>query len=123
MSNTLNSSSYEEYFKDQLSILSPNFAVKAYKRANEDEWGGFIKGKDLRIQIQFKKKSLFEFLVETSFWHQRNTNKEDRIYMRRWADPKIQMIMDARVKKKTKTPKSSSSVVSRTQDAFEKMKK
>jgi hypothetical protein len=126
MSNITNSSSYEEYLKDQLSILSPNFAVKAYKRANEDEWGGFIKGKDLRIQIQFKKKSLFEFLVETSFWHQRNTNKEDRIYMRRWADPKIQMIMDARVKKKTKTPKtpkSSSSVVSRTQDAFEKMKK
>tara|TARA_Y100000310_G_C19974479_1_gene486964 strand:- start:125 stop:490 length:366 start_codon:yes stop_codon:yes gene_type:complete len=120
MNNILNSSSYEEYLKDQLSILSPNFTVKTYKRANEDEWGGFIKGKDLRIQIHFKKKSLFEFLVETSFWRQRNTNKEDRIYMRRWANPKIQMIKNAQIKKK---PKSSNNVVSKTQDAFEKMKK
>jgi hypothetical protein len=122
MSNTLNSSSYEEYFKDQLSILSPNFKVKTYKRANEDEWGCFINGKDLRIQIQFKKKSLFEFLVESSFWRQRNTNKKDRIYMRAYADPKIQIIRNAQVKKKPKVSKVSS-VVSRTQDAFEKMKK
>ena len=100
MSNTLNSSSYEEYFKDQLSILSPNFKVKTYKRANEDEWGCFINGKDLRIQIQFKKKSLFEFVVEKSFWYQRNTNKDDRKYMRNWADKKVQIIESGRVKKK-----------------------
>lgn len=119
MNNTLNSSSYEEYIKDQLSVLSHNFIVKTYKRANEDEWGCFIKGKDLRVQIQFKKKSIFEFIVETSFWYKRNTNKEDRIYMRRWADKKIQIIKDAQIKKKIKVP----SVISGTQDAFEKMKK
>tara|TARA_Y100000034_G_scaffold102792_1_gene127890 strand:+ start:1555 stop:1914 length:360 start_codon:yes stop_codon:yes gene_type:complete len=117
MKNTLNNSSYADYLKDQLALMSSNFTIKVYKRANEDEWGGFIKGKDLRVQIQHKKKFLFEFLVESSFWHQRNVKKEDRIYMRRWADPKLQMIMNTKIKQKKKN-----NSVCQTQDAFEKMK-
>tara|TARA_Y100000034_G_C6718865_1_gene317925 strand:+ start:69 stop:461 length:393 start_codon:yes stop_codon:yes gene_type:complete len=129
MKNELNNSSYADYLKDQLALISSGFILKAYKRANEDEWGGFIKGTDLRIQIQHKKKCLFEFIVEGAFWHQRNTNKEDRVYMRRWANQKIQMIKNAQTKKKQKEPttstpkKKSKGIVSTTQNAFEKMKK
>ena len=100
MKNNLSNASYEQYMKDKLSSLSPYFVVKAYKRANEDEWEGFIKGGDLRIQIQWKKKCMIEFVVEKSFWYQRNTNKEDRKYMRDWADKKIQMIAATKVEKK-----------------------
>tara|TARA_R110000824_G_scaffold113902_3_gene263962 strand:- start:190 stop:513 length:324 start_codon:yes stop_codon:yes gene_type:complete len=107
MKNNLSSASYEEYMKDQLSLVSPKIVVKAYKTANEDEWGGFVRGTDLRIQIQLKKKSLFEFVVEKSFWYQRNNNKDDRKYMRDWADKKVQMFESCRVKKKEENEKSS----------------
>ena len=119
---SLSNSSYEEYLKDQLMLLSKNFAVKTYKRANEDEWHGFTKGTDLRIQIQWKKEPIFEFVIEKPFWHQRNLNKEDRIYMRKWADSKIKMIKSAIV---TKTPKriKLKNKVGNTQNLFENMKK
>ena len=123
MESVLNNVSYEDYIKDQLAVMSPGFTVKAYKRADKEEWAAFINGTDLRIQIQFKKKSLFEFLVESSFWHQRNSNKEDRVYMRKWADPKIQMIKNAQIKNKPKRRKKKTNTISKTQDSFEKMKK
>lgn len=98
----MSNASYEEYMKDTLSLLSPHFAIKSYKRANEKEWEGFIKGEDLRIQIQWKTKCMIEFVIEKSFWYQRNINKEDRKYMRAWADKKIQMITATKVEKKEK---------------------
>ena len=137
MKDTLNNSSYFDYMKHQLALLSSGFVVKVYKRADLNDWRGFLRGQDFRIQIQFKKKCLFEFVVEQNFCYQRNTNKEDRTYMRRWADPKIQMIKDAQIKlkPKKKTKKISNSIsctqnnisctqnsISCTQDAFEKMK-
>jgi hypothetical protein len=116
--------SYEEYMKDQLEILSKNFTVKTYKRADNEVWHEFKRNIDLRIQIQWKGKSIYEFLVEKSFWYQRNTNKEDRIYMRRWADTKIHMLKSGIIKssRKKPTPKLSTSAICSTQDAFEKMK-
>ena len=123
------SSSYEQYMKDQLSLLSKNFTLKTYKRAADEKWDGFEKGKDLRIQIQWKNEKIFEFLVEKSFWYQRNTNKEDRHYMRLWADPKIGMIKGGLIIKKPipiKTLKSESKIIKsigHTQDIFEKIKR
>lgn len=131
MKDTLNNSSYFDYMKHQLELLSSGFVVKVYKRADLNEWRCFARGQDFRIQIQFKKKCLFEFVVEKNFWYQRNTNKEDRTYMRRWADQKIQLIKDAQIKpkfkKKTKkisnnTSCTQSNSISCTQDAFDKMK-
>ena len=132
MNDTLNNSSYADYLKHQLDLISSGLSVKMYKRASDEEWGGFERGKDVRIQIQFNKNSLFEFVVEKSFWLQRNTNKEDRRYMRMWADQKIILLKKARIKKKAvKKPVVKKSVVKKkistkmgyTQDNFEKMKK
>ena len=85
----LNNSSYGEYLKNELESLSRHFNIKKYKLANQEEWQGFERGKDLRIQIRWDNKCIWEFIIEKLFWHQRNTNKEDRIHMRRWADLKI----------------------------------
>jgi hypothetical protein len=95
MKNKLSNSSYEEYLKDQLMILSSNFSIKAYKRANEEDWRGFEKGKDFRIQIQWKKDCIWEWITERSLWIQRNTNKEDRLWMRRHADIKLHACKNA----------------------------
>lgn len=81
-------------------IMSSNFVVKSYKRANIDDWPQFEKGKDIRVQIQWKKESIYEFIVENAFWNMRNTNKDDRNHMRRWADQKIQMFKKSLIKKK-----------------------
>ena len=120
--------SYEEYMKDQLEILSKHFNIKVYKRADKEQWFAFESGLDLRIQIQWSGKYLYEFLVEKSFWYQRNSNKEDRSYMRRWADLKIEMIKCGLIRKPSKPSKPNitkskkiNSICS-TQDAFEKMK-
>ena len=108
-------------------LLSKNFKVKTYKRANEDEWGGFSKGEEFRIQIQWKNKSIFEFIVERPFWYQRNSNKEDRIHMRKFADQKIQMLKSSLIRKPTKTAPVKSTnhkvKIGNTQDLFENMKK
>jgi len=126
MKNKLSNSSYEEYLKDQLTMLSPHFCVKSYKRASDEEWKGFERGKDLRIQIQWQKDCIWEWVTERSLWVQRNTNKEDRLWMRRHADPKIDACKNALVKKKPikrKVNKTSDITTGHTQDCFEKMKK
>ena len=120
--------SYKEYMKDQLELLSNNFAIKSYKRANVEKYHTFENGKDIRVQIQWNGDFLYEFLVEKSFWHQRNSNKEDRIYMRGWADPKIEMIKSGLVHKPSSSPRYKSKpknagTISSTQDAFEKIKR
>jgi hypothetical protein len=97
---SMSNSSYEEHINNELSLLSSNFVVKTYKRADADDWPIFEKGKDVRIQIQWNKKNIYEFIVESDFWRQRNTNKEDREYMRMMAEPKIKSLKNALVKKK-----------------------
>jgi|15BtaG_2_1085339.scaffolds.fasta_scaffold08250_2 hypothetical protein len=132
MSNFKTSSvSYEEYMKNELDFISKNFSVKTYKTAGDEKWEGFERGIDLRIQIQWKGQSIYEFLVEKPFWYQRNTNKEDRDYMRKWADPKIEMIKSGLVRKSTivsrtksqpKQKSKKSNNISYTQELFEKAK-
>ena len=126
MEKIISNVSYEEYIKDQLMLLSPHFLIKSYKRANDEEWKGFDKNKDVRIQIQWKKNCIWEWITEKQFWFQRNTNKEDRIWMRRHADIKIEACKNAIIKKKRKPKKKidKSSTISTgyTQDCFEKMK-
>ena len=60
----------------------------------------FERGMDLRVQIYWKKESRYEFIVEKAFFYQSNRNKEDREYMRGWADYKIKMVKDAMITKK-----------------------
>ena len=36
-----------------------------------------------------------EFIIEQAFWYQSNKNKEDRAYMRSWADIKLKACYDA----------------------------
>jgi len=126
--NNTSNCSYEQYMKDQLGLLSRNFVVKTYKRANPERWDGFERGIDVLVQIQWKKEPIFEFIIEKLFWTQRNLNKEDRVYMRRWADQKIEMIKSGIIKKikpKKVTPKKKviSNKVGYTQDLFESAKK
>ena len=130
MKNKTTNASYADYLKDQLMVLSSNFSIKAYKRANEEDWIGFEKGRDLRIQIQWKKECIWEWITEKTLWVQRNTNKEDRIWMQRHADRKINACKNALVKKKTDTriPKTKmvlkeKTKIGNTQDLFENMKK
>ena len=88
----------------------------------------FERGKDLRVQIYWKKESEYEFIIERTFFYQSNRNKEDREWMRGWADGKIKMIKDAMIR--TKPKKKPTKKVARkkktkggsTQDVFEKMK-
>lgn len=129
--STTSSCSYEQYMKDQLEMLSKNFVIKTYKRAGSEKWDRFENGIDLRIRVQWEGKSIYEFLVEKSFWYQRNTNKEDKVYMRRWADPKVEMIGNGIVRKPMNVPSPKpqrivskrNNSISQTQDKFEQMKK
>ena len=126
MKTTLSNASYEEYLKDQLMILSKYFSIKSYKRANEEDWTGFDKNRDLRIQIQWKKDCIWEWITDKTFWIQRNTNKEDRIYMRTHAEVKLNACKNATVKKtptKKTVIKTKPTTVGNTQDLFENMKK
>ena len=97
----MNNSSYKDYLINGLESISNNFKVKTYKLANHEEWYGFERGKDLRIQIQWKGECIWEWILEKNFWFQRNTNKEDRTYMRLHADTKLTACRNAVTKKKT----------------------
>ena len=120
--------SYEKYLKQALSLISPNISIRVYKLAQKVEYPCFERGKDLRVQIYWNKESKYEFIVEQVFFYQSNRNKEDRDYMRQWADLKIKMFKDAVTlkskKKKTtkKVTRKKKTKVGSTQDAFEKMK-
>ena len=126
MKNKMSNVSYENYMKDQLNLLSSNFSLKTYKTANQEDWNGFERGKDLRIQICWNGNCIWEWITEKPFWSQRNTNKEDRIYMRRHADVKINACRNAIVKKmpvKKVVRKNKPANVGSTQELFENMKK
>ena len=122
----MNNLSYEDYLTEGLASLSAHFSIKVYKLAPQDEWTGFERGKDLRIQIQWKGDCIWEWILEKPFWYQRNTNKEDRIYMRNHADMKINACKKAIIKKKptkTKQIKRTKAKIAHTQTCFDKMKK
>ena len=120
--------SYEKYLKMALSMLSPHLTVRTYKLAPKNEYPFFERGKDLRVQVYWKKESKYEFIIEQAFFYRSNTNKEDREYMRGWADNKIKMFKNALVKTKPKknttkkVTRKKTTKVGSTQDAFEKMK-
>ena len=101
--------SYEKYMKAGLEIMSQKFSIRTYKLAPKEDYPYFERGKDLRVKIFFDEKYIegSEFLIELSFWMQLNGNKEDRKYMRRYADQKLQCFYDAvqRSKKKLKKKK------------------
>jgi len=121
----MNNLSYEEYLKSGLMLLSKNFNVKVYKLANQVEWMGFERGKDLRIQIRWKDKCIWEWITERSLWVQKNTNKEDRLWMRKHADVKLDACKNALVKKKPnqkKQNKITKQKIGHTQECFERMK-
>ena len=131
--NNLNNSSYKEYLVIGLEGLAKNFSVKEYKLACQEEWTGFERGRDLRIQIQWKGECIWEWIMEKTFWIQRNTNKEDRVWMRKHADVKIDACKNAIIKKKptktkpteikTKMSLKEKPKVGSTQLLFEEMKK
>ena len=123
--NTINNLSYKDYITVGLEGLSKNFTVKTYKLAGQEEWKGFERGRDVRVQIQWKGDCIWEWILEKSFWIQRNTNKEDRVYMRNHADRKLDACKNAMVKKKpiTKKKMPKNIKVGQTQDNFEKMKR
>ena len=118
--------SYESYLKQALSLISPNLSIRVYRLAPKDEYPAFQRGIDLRVQVYWKKESKYEFIVEQAFFYQSNRNKEDREWMRNFADHKIKMFKNALVKPKKKATKKVSrkkkAKVGSTQDAFEKMK-
>jgi len=122
----MNNISYKEYLINGLESLSKNFTVKTYKLACQEEWKGFERGRDVRIQIQWKGECIWEWILENSFWVQRNTNKEDRNWMRSHADIKLNACKNATKKtvtKKTVTKKTTNNKISQTQTKFENMKK
>ena len=128
MTMELNNQSYESYMKGELEGLSKHFSIKSYKLATQEEWLGFERGRDVRVQIQWKGDCIWEWILEKTFWVQRNTNKEDRIWMRNHADVKIDACKNAIIKKKptetkTKMLLKEKSKVGSTQLLFDENKK
>ena len=128
MTMELNNQSYESYMKGKLEGLSKHFSIKSYKLATQEEWLGFERGRDVRVQIQWKGDCIWEWILEKTFWVQRNTNKEDRIWMRNHADVKIDACKNAIIKKKptetkTKMFLKEKSKVGSTQLLFDENKK
>lgn len=123
-----NNLSYEGYLSSELENISKKLSVKTYKRPLGESKEFFDKTKDVRIQIQCENKCIWEFVVEKTFWYQRNTNKEDRQWMRNTADVKIERIKNCITRKKSTAilpkvvHKTKQSKISSTQDMFERMK-
>ena len=123
--------SYEKYLKAGLENISKHFSVRTYKLAPKSDYPIFERGKDLRVQIFWKKESKYEFIIEQSFWYQSNTNKDDRIWMRNHADIHLKAFYDAVAKGKEKSKKKKPTIrkvkktakVGSTQESFEKIKK
>tara|TARA_Y100001963_G_scaffold146476_1_gene221483 strand:- start:1766 stop:2281 length:516 start_codon:yes stop_codon:yes gene_type:complete len=118
--------SYEKYLKHGLETLSKHFSIRTYKLAPKDEYPQFIRGKDLRVQIYWKKESKYEFLIEQTFYYQSNRNKEDRKYMRQFANIHLKSAHDAWLKakalhekneKKTKKVTKTGKVTKKWEDA------
>ena len=127
--------SYEKYLKIALETISPKLSVRAYKLAPKDEYAFFERGRDIRVGIFWDGKPAidvngkkYEFVVEAPFWRSSNTNKEDREWMRSYADIHVKIFKDAvdRGKnkiKKSKPKKVSTKQVGLTQTLFENEKK
>ena len=98
--NKTSTCSYEKYLKQGLEVISKHLSVRIYKLAPAEDYPQFIRGKDLRVQIFWKKNSLYEFLVEQNFWLQSNRNKEDRKWMREFAHVHLKIVHDAWLKAK-----------------------
>ena len=106
--NSKSTMSYEKYMKSGLEIISKHFSIRTYKLAPKEEYPHFERGKDLRVRLFWKNNYIegSEFLVELAFWLQSNGNKEDRAYMRGWADIKLKQCHDACQKGKAKEKKT-----------------
>ena len=126
--------SYEEYVKSVLESISSQLSVKTYKRGT-DEFP-VVRNRDVRINIIWtyrdKKTIIYEFITEKAFWVQKNTNDADRKWMRQhadwWLESLLNMVNEARPKPKptpkpTKKKKPTNTMVSGTQEKFERMKK
>jgi len=123
--SSISSMSYEKYLNAGLCVISPHLSVRVYKLANKEDYPMFERGRDIRVQVYWKKESKYEMLIERSFYYQSNTNKEDRKWMRDWVDPKLQMFSNAikrSSKKESKNTQPKKAKVGFTQEAFEKIK-
>ena len=70
----INNSSYESYIKYGLESLSKHFCVKTYKLAPKENYRGFERGRDLRIQIRWKGECIWEWVIEKMFWFHHSVN-------------------------------------------------
>jgi len=120
--------SYEDYVKSEMESISSQLSVKTYKRGT-DEFP-VVRGKDVRVNIIWtnknEKTTIYEFLIENNFWIQKNTNDADRRWMRQhadwWLDYLRDMVSEARAKQTTKKKPVNNTMVSETQEKFERMK-
>jgi len=87
--------SYEKYLREGLNIISPRLSIRVYKTAQQKDYPLFTKGNDLRVQIYWDKESKYEFIIDKSFWYNSNKNKEDRRWMRGYADIHLRKFYDA----------------------------
>ena len=87
--------SYYEYLKNGLLIISPNLEIRSYKLAPKDSYPAFYKDKDSYVKVFWKKEMIYDFVAEKTLLFQQNTNNDDRLYMRRFANQKLEMFMDA----------------------------
>ncbi len=132
--NPKSSISYEKYLTTGLEMIHPkDLTFRVYKLAPAEEYPSFIRGKDLRISFFIKNKPVmtsdgrpYEFIVDINFWTQKNTNKEDRAYMRGFADSHLKTFHSAvkktKTKKVVKRKKKVTKKVGSTQRNFDKMK-
>ena len=133
--NPKSSMSYEKYLASGLEMLHHNdLTFRVYKLAPAEDYPSFIRGKDLRISFFIKNKPVmtsddrpYEFIVDVNFWTQRNSNKEDRAYMRGFADAHLKTFHGAIQKTKKKVfrrrrKKKTTKKVGSTQRKFDKMK-
>tara|TARA_Y100001938_G_C8017256_1_gene393276 strand:- start:321 stop:773 length:453 start_codon:yes stop_codon:yes gene_type:complete len=133
--NPKSSISYEKYLATGLEMIHPkDLTFRVYKLAPSEEYPSFIRGKDLRIAFFVKNKPVitadgrpYEFIIDINFWTQKNTNKEDRTYMRGFADVHLKTFHDAvqkmkSSKKVTSKKRKTRKKVGSTQKVFDKMK-
>tara|TARA_R100000315_G_C5103483_1_gene59267 strand:+ start:39 stop:389 length:351 start_codon:yes stop_codon:yes gene_type:complete len=97
--------SYEQYLKSGFSLLTDRLSLRVYKLAPKAEYGIFQRGLDLRVQFYLDKKRIYEFVVDKAFFYQSNRNKEDRKWMRSFADIHLNKVKDAVIKKEKSSVK------------------
>ena len=103
--STKSTTSYYEYLKSGLDVISSHLSIRSYKLAPKDKYPAFERGKDSYVKVFWKKEMIYDFVAEHNFLFQLNTNKDDRKYMRTFADQKLTMFQDAVVVGKNKNKK------------------